>query len=96
VGFLTWIGLGANLVGLLREWYKERREEEKDPKLVFSGEFVRTKGSYQENQTRYYQKAYYIRIKISSGEGFAIDCEGFLTVSTDDTINYSCMAVCRC
>ena len=89
VGFLTWIGSGADLVGLLREWYKERHEEEKIPKLVFSGEFVRTKSSYQEGQTRYYQKGYYVRIKKSSGEGFANDCEGFLTVSTDDAINYS-------
>lgn len=38
---------------------------------------------------RYYQKGYYVRIKKSSGEGFANDCEGFLTVNTDDTINYS-------
>ncbi|MFZ0223556.1 MAG: hypothetical protein WAM42_17880 [Candidatus Nitrosopolaris sp.] len=56
VGFLTWIGSGADLAGLLQEWYKDRREEEKNPKLVFSGEFFRTKGSYQEGQARYYQK----------------------------------------
>jgi hypothetical protein len=24
--FLTWLGSGAELLGLLREWYKERRE----------------------------------------------------------------------
>jgi hypothetical protein len=89
VGFLTWIGSGADLVGLLREWYKERREKEKIPKLVFAGEFVRSKGWYPDGQTLQYTKGYYVRIKKSSGEGFANDCEGFLTVSTDDTINYS-------
>ena len=29
VGFLTWIGSGADLVGLLREWYKERRKKKR-------------------------------------------------------------------
>jgi hypothetical protein len=77
VGFLTWIGSGADLVGLLRDWYKEQREEEKTPKLSSSGEFVRPKGTYQEEQERYYTKGYYIRIKKSGGEGFASDCEGF-------------------
>jgi hypothetical protein len=89
VGFLTWIGSAADLAGLFVEWFKDLREEDKTPKLVFSGEFFRTKGSYQDGQTRYYRKGHYIRIKKSSGEGFANDCEGSLTVDTDDVINYS-------
>lgn len=36
IGSSRWIGSGADLVGLLREWYKERREEERIPKLVFA------------------------------------------------------------
>jgi hypothetical protein len=87
VGFLTWIGSGADLVGLLRDWYKERREEEKIPMLEFAGEFVRY-SPYFEGHMKYI-KEYYVRIKKSRGEGFANDCEGFLTVSTDEIINYS-------
>lgn len=26
--FLTWVGSGADLLGLLRGWYKDRREQE--------------------------------------------------------------------
>jgi len=87
VGFLTWIGSGADLVGLLREWYKERREEERVPKLVFAGEFVRYFPYFEGYM--HYIKGYYVRIKKASGEGFANDCEGFLTISSDDIINYS-------
>ena len=35
--FLTWVGSGADLLGLLREWYKDKRAEEKMPILVFDG-----------------------------------------------------------
>jgi hypothetical protein len=37
IGFLTWLGSGADLLGLLREWFKEKREEERIPQLVFDG-----------------------------------------------------------
>ena len=43
---LTWIGSGADLVGLLREWYKDKRERESIPKLDYGGIFARIKGSY--------------------------------------------------
>ncbi|MGA9150168.1 MAG: hypothetical protein WBZ36_06305 [Candidatus Nitrosopolaris sp.] len=34
---LTWLGSGAELLGLLRDWYKEQREQERIPSLAFNG-----------------------------------------------------------
>ena len=33
IAFLTWLGTGADFLGLLREWYREKREAEKTPTL---------------------------------------------------------------
>ena len=40
--FLTWVGSGADILGLLREWYKDKKEEEKIPNLKY-GSLVFTK-----------------------------------------------------
>jgi hypothetical protein len=58
-----------------------------EPGEKTTGEFVRY-SPYFEGHMKYI-KEYYVRIKKSSGEGFANDWEGFLTVSTDEIINYS-------
>ncbi|MGC1933325.1 MAG: hypothetical protein WA667_30495 [Candidatus Nitrosopolaris sp.] len=34
---LTWVGSGADLVGLLREWAMDQREQERIPSLAFDG-----------------------------------------------------------
>ena len=31
LGFLTWIGSGVDLLGILRQWYAERNKEENTP-----------------------------------------------------------------
>jgi membrane protein implicated in regulation of membrane protease activity len=45
--FVTWVGSGADLLGLLREWYKEKKEEEKIPVLEYDGNF-RTRDHTEE------------------------------------------------
>ncbi len=42
---LTWVGSATDLMGLLREWYKEKKEEERIPTLVFNGYTKMTKYS---------------------------------------------------
>jgi len=39
IAVLSWIGSGADLVGLFREWYKDKREEERLPSLEFDKYF---------------------------------------------------------
>ena len=36
---LTWLGSGADFLDLLRDWYKEKRDEELVPRLVFDKYF---------------------------------------------------------
>lgn len=45
LAFLTWLGSGADLLGLLREWYKETKEKEKSRKAKLR---IHTKNLNQE------------------------------------------------
>lgn len=76
---LTWIGSGADLLGLLREWYKDKREEERVPKLGFDEFFKidsQEAGATGElNATRYFVK---IINTNSRSEGIAGICQGFV------------------
>jgi len=74
---LTWIGSGANLVGLLREWYKDKREEEKLPSLLFDGYF-KTDEPRLRGQVESVKISYYIRIinKNKKSEGLVEACAG--------------------
>ena len=59
-------------MGLLREWYKDKREEEKTPVLEFDGIFVNN------------ESVYFLRVRKTKGEGMAESCQGFFTVEGTD------------
>jgi hypothetical protein len=49
-GFLTWVGSGADLLGVLIEWYKDRREQDREPLLKLDGIiFIEYKGREEQN-----------------------------------------------
>lgn len=73
--FLTWLGSGAELLGLLRDWYRQKTEEEKTPILKFAGLF--------KNE----EPAYFVKVEMTKGEGKAEACEGFLFIEGTDINN---------
>jgi len=68
LAFLTWLGTGADFVGLLRDWYREKKETERTPTLEV--------GKIYKNS----EDAYFLTLKKIKGEGLAEGCSGYLTV----------------
>jgi hypothetical protein len=66
---LTWIGSGADLLNLLREWYKDRREQETIPSLVFDG-------FYKKKNKTFPKEDYFIKVSREGGEGKAEEVIG--------------------
>jgi hypothetical protein len=71
--FLTWVGSGADLLDLLREWYKDRREQETIPSLVFSGFYKR------KNET-FPSENYFVKVIREGGDGKAEDVTGHVGI----------------
>ena len=80
IGFLTWFGSGADLMGLLRDWYKEKREDARIPTLIFDG-FTKNDEVLMSGPNELHKHTYFVRVRKSTGEGYAEQCEGFLTVN---------------
>jgi hypothetical protein len=68
LAFFTWLGSGADFVGILRDLYKERREKAKIP--IFE-----PKGFYKNSQN-----AYFLRIQKVKGEDIGDKAIGYYTV----------------
>lgn len=66
--FLTWLGSGSDFMGMLLDWVRRNREEEKVPILDVKGFF------YDSTKT------YWIRLKKVRGEGFVTGCEGNISI----------------
>lgn len=77
--FLTWIGSGADLLGLLREWYKDKQQELKTPVLKY-GSIIVVKNTVKELSEEFTRYVYCLRIIMSSGDGMATNCHGFIDV----------------
>jgi len=80
IGFLTWLGSGADLLGLLRDWHREKREEARIPTLVFDG-FTRNNEIFMSGPNELHKHTYFVRVRKTTGEGYGEQCEGFLTVN---------------
>lgn len=78
--FIAWVGSGADLLGLLREWYKDKKEEEKTPNLKY-GSLVFTESHEPMGGEDYNTFRYYLKIIMSSGLGMATGCHAFIDVS---------------
>ena len=76
LAFLTWLGTGANFIGLIRDWYKDKKEAERIPTLEV-GEVYKA-----EDNT------YYLNFKKTKVEGTVEKCAGFLTVKEANIINF--------
>lgn len=70
---LTWIGSGADLLGLLREWYKDQREQETIPRLVFNG-------FYKKKNETFPSENYFVKVSREGGEGKAEDVTGHVGI----------------
>jgi hypothetical protein len=71
--FLAWVGSGADLLGLLRDWYKDKKEEVKIPNLKY-GNLVFTKSHEPTGGEDYDTLRYYLKIIMSNGLGMATGC----------------------
>jgi hypothetical protein len=73
-GFLTWVGSGADLLGVLREWYEDRREQDRKPLLKLDGIiFIEYRGREEQN-TKFDDTYYYLILTKSKGEGSVTNC----------------------
>lgn len=70
---LTWIGSGADLLVLLREWYKDQREQEIIPRLVFNG-------FYKKKNETFPSENYFLKVSREGGEGKAEDITGHVGI----------------
>lgn len=73
--FLTWVGSGAELLGLLKEWYQDRLEQEKIPSLVFDGFWKKKNESGFRQEERYF-----IKVICEGGEGKAEGITGHVEI----------------
>ena len=63
---LTWIGSGTDISGLLRDWFREKREEERIPVLAFAG-FTKTDDWINLAEEGEYI-SYFVIVKKTKGE----------------------------
>ena len=93
----AWIGSGTDILGLLRDIYRDRRDEEKKPTLALDE--ISVTRQHLNISKEYNQDTYSIRVSIISGEGMVDDCHVYLdikgtkirhfpTVWTDSDIKY--------
>jgi hypothetical protein len=80
IAVLTWVGSGADLLGLLRDWYKDKRDEEKMPNLEFGKYFKideppRSQSTHVSAWTVYYVKVINNNKK---SEGLIESCAGYI------------------
>ena len=68
LAFLTWLGTGADFLGLLREWYREKKEAERTPTLEA--------GKIYKNQ----DNTYFLTFQKTKGEGVVQGCAAYLSV----------------
>jgi hypothetical protein len=71
---LTWIGSGADLLGLLREWYKDQREQETIPSLIFNGFYEK------KTETFPFSENYFVKVSRKGGEGKAEHVTGHVGI----------------
>jgi hypothetical protein len=67
---LTWIGSAIDLLGLLRDWVRQKREE-RTPILQFEG-FVKTSEPfmYRTPPTEYSRDTFFVIVKKTKEEGY--------------------------
>ena len=86
--FLTWVGSGVDLLGLLREWYKDKREAERTPTINQTGVF-RTENPEAVHGEKYIESIYYLQVKLVSGDGMVNNCRASVTVQ-QTPLTYLC------
>jgi hypothetical protein len=77
LAILTWFGSGADLMGLLRDWLKEMREEENTPTFEYD-DLVKIPDSRETYGTKYKHNTYLLGISNVRRRGIADDCHAFL------------------
>ncbi len=75
IAALAWIGSLIGIFGMFNSYFKDRREENKTPRLAFREPYRR-----QDN-------SYFIDVALKSGQGHAQRCVGQITVEYSDIDN---------
>ncbi|MFZ0513232.1 MAG: hypothetical protein WAM14_16600 [Candidatus Nitrosopolaris sp.] len=76
---LGWLGSGADFLGLLREWYKELKEEESTPTLEYDDIIVLTHDRREVGKD-VYDRTYLLGISKTKGIGTVERCEALLSL----------------
>ena len=79
IGFLTWFGSGADLMGLLRDWYKDKREAERTPTINHT-EIFRYDNHQEVHGEKYAESVYYLEVELVSGDGMVNKCHASVSV----------------
>lgn len=78
VAFLSWIGSGTDFIGLIREWYKEKKEEKSIGSLVFGTPIKINRGEIT---------AYFIPVINTRVNTFVKNCKGSLNIDQYSTLH---------
>jgi hypothetical protein len=96
--FLTWLGSGADFLGLLREWYKDKKEEDKrianQPRLNILYDpdtdpdtYCPAKSYPNPRHTSELISRKFLRVKIeNNGGGIAYQCKGQLRILKNEQV----------
>jgi hypothetical protein len=72
---LGWIGSGADILGLLREMYKEYQKERKIPEVTIDDKISKEEDAREGNGGKTHDLKYYLRVKnIRSGQVTSCSC----------------------
>lgn len=78
LAIITWIGSGSDILGLLRDMYKDQQEAKRKPTLAL-GNILVTENKLGIGR-KYNEITYSIRVSIFSGEGIVDDCHLYLDI----------------
>lgn len=78
LAIITWIGSGSDILGLLRDMYKDQQEAKRKPTLALENILVTV--NKLEIGRKYNEDTYSVRVSIFSGEGIVDDCHLYLDI----------------
>ena len=81
LAIITWVGSGTDILGLLRDMYRDNQEAKRKPTIALDNISV---AENTENRAeigrKYSENTYSIRVSIISGEGIVDDCHLYLDI----------------
>ena len=81
LAIITWVGSGTDILGLLRDMYRDNQEAKRKPTIALDNISVAENTENKlEIGRKYSENTYSIRVSIISGEGIVDDCHLYLDI----------------